>query len=82
MPKMPKRPYPTWQRRHYAVLAWLLEHPGAKLKDCARATGYSASQVSRIVCSPDFSDIWHAMTAEACTAAYTGWLKGAPRQSP
>jgi len=51
---MPKRPYPRWQRRHEGVLLWLLEHPWAKLQDCARATGYSPSQISRIVCSPEF----------------------------
>ena len=51
---MPKRPYPAWQRRHEAILRWLLEHPGGKLYTCAIATDYSASQVSRIVNSPDF----------------------------
>ena len=51
---MPKRPYPHWQRRHDAVLQWLLQRPWEKLNDCARATGYSPSQISRIVNSPDF----------------------------
>ena len=51
---MPKRPYPAWQRRHAAVLAWLLENPHRKLYECAAEMGYSPSQVSRIVNSPDF----------------------------
>ncbi len=51
---MPKRPYPRWQRRHEAVLLWLLENPPKKLKDCAAATGYSRTHISRIVNSPDF----------------------------
>ena len=33
---MPKRPYPRWQRRHDAVLQWLLQCPRATLKECAR----------------------------------------------
>jgi hypothetical protein len=51
---MPTRPYPHWQRRHEAVLLWLLQNPTKSLKLCARETGYSPSQVSRIVNSPDF----------------------------
>jgi len=51
---MPKRPYPRWQRRHEAVLEWLLENPARRLYDCARETGYSPSHLSRIVNSPDF----------------------------
>ena len=51
---MAKRPYPRWQRRHEAVLTWLVEHPAGKLEECARATGYSRSHLSRITCSPDF----------------------------
>ena len=51
---MTKRPYPRWERRHEAVLHWLLEHPTATLREGARATGYSPSHLSRIICSPDF----------------------------
>jgi hypothetical protein len=51
---MPKRPYPRWQRRHSAVLQWLLVHPVQTLNECARANNYSPSQISRIVNSPDF----------------------------
>ena len=51
---MPKRPYPRWQRRHEGVLLWCLANPARKLKDCAKETGYSPSQISRITCSPEF----------------------------
>ncbi len=51
---MPKRPYPRWQRRHESVFRLLLRDPRATLKECARATGYSPSQISRIVNSPDY----------------------------
>lgn len=57
---MPKRPYPRWQRRHEGVLLWLLQRPWAKLKECARATGYSPSQISRIVNSPDYQRRYNA----------------------
>ena len=53
---MPKRPYPRWQRRHQTVLELLLENPRLKLEECARATGYSRTHVSRIVNSPDFRE--------------------------
>ncbi len=51
---MPSRSYPRWQRRHEGILLWLLQNPAGTLKQCARATGYSPSQVSRITCAPDF----------------------------
>ena len=51
---MTKGQYPAWQRRHEAVLLWMVQHPGGKLYNCAEATGYSRWQVSRIVNSPDF----------------------------
>lgn len=51
---MTTRRYPSWQRRHQAVLHWLLENPARTQKDCAAALGYSESHVSRIVNSPDF----------------------------
>ena len=62
---MPKRPYPRWQRRHEGILLWLLQRPWANLKQCAEATGYSHSQVSRIVNSPGFQRRYRA----ACDAA-------------
>ena len=57
---MPKRPYPRWQRRHECVLDWLLERPWATLEECAFATGYSPSQLSRIVNSPDYQRRYRA----------------------
>src|SRR5262245_62796807 len=51
---MPKRPYPRYRRRHDAILLRILENPMQTQKAIAAATGYSASQVSRILCSPDF----------------------------
>jgi hypothetical protein len=66
---MPKRPYPAWRRRHDAVLLYVTEHPFAKLRDVAAACGYTPSQVSRIMCSPDFEiryeDLVHNAVAEA-----------------
>ncbi len=57
---MPKRPYPRWQRRHEGVFRLLLQRPRATLKECARATGYSPSQISRIVNSPDYQRHYNA----------------------
>jgi len=51
---MTKRPYPAWQRRHEAVLLWVLQHPAGKQYECAEATGYSRWHISRIICSPEF----------------------------
>src|SRR5258708_24347423 len=52
---MPKRPYPRYQRRHDAILLSILENPLQTNKEIAKATGYSPSQISRILCSPDFT---------------------------
>jgi DNA-binding MarR family transcriptional regulator len=71
---MPKRPYPRYQRRHLAILLAALENPGRKQKDIAKATGYSASQVSRILCSPEFQDLYGHFFHEAATAARSKWL--------
>lgn len=57
---MPKRPYPHWQHRHEAVLLWCLQNPRMKQNDCARETGYSRGQVSRIINSPDFQREYQA----------------------
>jgi hypothetical protein len=51
---MPKSPYPSWQRRHEAVLQFILQNPSAKHAQCAAATGYSEWQISRITHSPEF----------------------------
>ena len=51
---MNARPRPRWQRRHQAVLEWLLANPSSKLGACAQATGYSRTHISRIINAPDF----------------------------
>ena len=51
---MPRRPYPSWQRRHEAVLLYLLEHPAARLDEVADATDYTRWQISRIISGPEF----------------------------
>ena len=62
---MPSRPYPSWQRRHEAVLLYLLQRPAAKLDEVADATGYSRWQISRIIHGPDFLQRYRAALANA-----------------
>ena len=62
---MPTRPYPSWQRRHEAVLEYFLANPAAKQKDAAKVLGYSPSHISRIMCSPDFWDRYMLASHEA-----------------
>jgi hypothetical protein len=52
---VPKHHYPKPQRRHDAILLEILERP-CQTKEIAKATGYSPSQVSRILCSPEFQE--------------------------
>ncbi len=49
---MPKRPYPRHQRRHNAILLAVLGNPSQTQKEIAKAP----SQVSRIICSPEFQE--------------------------
>jgi len=77
---MPKRPYPAWQRRHAAVLLWLLEHPGGKLYACAAETGYSASQVSRIVSAPEFRRRYTEARESAFREAYFRGMLGSRKR--
>ena len=58
---MPKRHYPKLQRRHDAILLTMLGRPCQTQKEIAKATGYSPSQVSRILCSPDFQERYEAV---------------------
>lgn len=51
---MSSRPYPSWRRRHYNVVDWFISHPAGTQKECAKATGYTESQLSRIVNAPEF----------------------------
>jgi hypothetical protein len=45
---------PSWQRRHEAVLQWFLRHPAGTRVECAAATGYSPTHISRITGSAEF----------------------------
>jgi hypothetical protein len=58
---MPKRHYPTHQRRHDAILLEILGGPCRTQKEIAKATGYNPSQVSRILRSPDFQERYEAV---------------------
>ena len=71
---MPKRPYPHYQRRHHAILLSVCRNPGIKQKDIAKETGYSPSQVSRILCSPDFQQAYDMLIREAANEARSKWL--------
>jgi hypothetical protein len=50
--KVPRRL--GWRRRHETVLQWFLKYPSSLCSDCARATGYSATHISRITCTEEF----------------------------
>jgi Winged helix-turn-helix DNA-binding len=71
---MPKRPYPSHQRRHDAILLCILEDPRQTQKEIAKATGYSASQVSRILSSPDFIDRYQVVFRDLAFGARSNWL--------
>ena len=76
---MPKRPYPRWQRRHEGVFRLLLQRPRTTLIECARATGYSPSQISRIVNSPDYQRHYRAarkIIEEELFRSYISRLRG------
>jgi hypothetical protein len=66
---MPKRPYPNLQRRHDAILLEILGRPCQTQKEIAKATGYSPSQVSRILCSPDFQERYEVVFQTIGSAA-------------
>ena len=71
---MPKRPYPHYQRRHHAILLSVCRNPAIKQKEIAKATGYSPSQVSRILCSPDFQQAYDMLIREAALDSRSKWL--------
>jgi hypothetical protein len=71
---MPKRPYPRYQRRHHAILLSVCRDPAKKQKEIAKETGYSPSQVSRILCSPDFQQAYDLLIREAAFEARSKWL--------
>jgi hypothetical protein len=66
---MPKRHYPKLQRRHDAILLEILGHSCRTQKEIAKATGYSPSQVSRILCSPEFQERYEEIFQTIGTAA-------------
>lgn len=78
---MPKRPYPRYQRRHDAIMLRILENPTLTQKEIAQATGYSPSQISRILCSPDFQAQYDIRMQDAAFAARSKWLNRAGASS-
>jgi hypothetical protein len=76
---MPKRPYPRYQRRHHAILLSICRDPSKKQKDIAKETGYSESQVSRILCSPEFHEVYDMLIYEAAAEARSKWPNRTPR---
>jgi hypothetical protein len=71
---MAQRPYPRYQHRHNAVLIAACRDPSQTQKEIAKATGYSVSQVSRILCSPDFQQVYGTLTKEVAVEAQSDWL--------
>jgi len=53
-----------WRRRHETVLQWFLKYPFGLRSDCARATGYSVTHISRITRTEEFG----ARFGKACEA--------------
>ena len=71
---MPKRPYPRYQRRHHSILLAVCRNPAIKQREIAKATGYSPSQISRILCSPDFQQAYDMLIREAALDGRSKWL--------
>jgi hypothetical protein len=78
---MPKRPYPRHQRRHDAILLSLLQNPMQTQKELAAATGYSASQISRILSSADFRAQYDVIIHDTALHARSKWLNRAGSSS-
>jgi hypothetical protein len=72
---MPKRPYPRYQRRHNAILLAVCRDPSQKQTEIAKATGYRPSQVSRVLCSPDFQQVYESLIKEVAVEVRSEWLK-------
>ena len=70
---MPKRPYPRHRRRHNAILVSILQNPMQTNKEIAKATGYSPSQVSRILCSPDFQEVYDLLMRDVASELRSDW---------
>jgi hypothetical protein len=67
--------YPTWQRRHEAVLQWFLRYPWGTCAECAAATGYSPTHISRITCIAEFRERFSSTTSEAALQAALARLR-------
>jgi len=61
--------YPSWQRRHEAVLQYVLQYPAARNAEIAARTGYSVTHISRIVRASEFSARLRAAMKDAATRA-------------
>jgi hypothetical protein len=57
--------YPSWQRRHEAVLQWFLRYPCGTRVECANATGYSPTHISRITSTAEFAERFRSATETA-----------------
>jgi hypothetical protein len=78
---MARYPHPSWQRRHQAVLDWLLQNPAKKLYVCAEETGYSPTHISRIVNAPEFKRRYQlALDRKAHEASMQAILRSARPQ--
>ena len=71
---MPKRAYPRYRHRHNAVLLAACRNPSQTQKEIAKATGYSPSQVSRILCLPDFQQVYGSLIKEVAVESRSEWL--------
>jgi hypothetical protein len=77
---LPPTRYPRWQRRHEAVLEYMLEHPGARYREISRVTGYSETHLSRIVNDPEFYHRYRAHRDAALKEAARSIVFSARRQ--
>jgi hypothetical protein len=67
------------QRRHDAILLEILGRPCRTQKEIAKATG---SQVSRILCSPDFQERYEVVFQTIGSAALADLRKSSVTQRP
>src|SRR5262245_47964394 len=72
---MPKRPYPRYRRRHHAILLAACRDPSKTQRQIAEETGYSLSQLSRIMCSPDFQQVYDSLIREHAFELRCQWLE-------
>lgn len=65
-------------RRHMEVLRWMLSHPAATQRECARALNYTESTISRICRSDAFMDEYRRILHDRTSAAVDEWLRAKP----